>query len=247
MAMWVVPAILGVLGVLIFIGGMRVIGKGRALSGGFGALTGGGLMALGAATSLMSLNLQTYQALSYEQQVAEVHIQQKGDQLFDVRVIRPGQAEKTFTVHGDEFRMEARVLKFKPWANVVGLNAMYRLDRLSGRYISIDQEKTSPRTVEGFIAPGGEPGLDLHAMALKYGKSLPVVDATYGSGTYAPMADKAIYTVTMSQSGLLSRAANDEARTATAVWAQPQPAMSAPDGTGAPAQPTPPPSTSGKQ
>jgi hypothetical protein len=45
-----------------------------------------------------------------------------------------------------------------------------------------------------------------------------VVDAQYGSATYIPMADNATYYVTMSQTGLLARPANDEARTAIQGW-----------------------------
>ena len=215
MAMWVVPAVLGLLGVLMFFGGLGAIGKGRALSGGFGALTGGAFMAIGAATALMGLNLQTYQALSYEQQVAEVHISELGAQTFNARIIRPNQPDVTLPVLGDEFRMEARVLKFKPWANVIGFNAMYRLDRLSGRYADINAERTAPRSVEPLSA---DPGLDVWSLAKKYGGNLPVLDANYGSAAYVPMADKAVYTVTMSQSGLIARPANDEARSAIDLW-----------------------------
>ena len=69
-------------------------------------------------------------------------------ETFEVTLTEPpsaaapqGQTRK-FTVHGDEWRIDARVLKWKPWANVLGLDTQYRLDRLSGRYESTQPPET---------------------------------------------------------------------------------------------------------
>jgi hypothetical protein len=230
MAMWIVPGILGLIGLVMFLRGFGAIGRGKAMSGGVGALSGGVLMAAGVAVGLVGLNLRTYQALTYEQQVAEVHLTQVGPQNFNARIVRPNEPEKTVQVLGDEFRIEARVLKFQPWANVLGFNAMYRLDRVSGRYIDATAERSAPRTVEPFFEPGKEPGLDVYTLSSKYGQNIPLVDALYGSGAYVPMADKAVYTISMSQTGLVARAANDVARQAVGGWPSPQTLVS-PEGT----------------
>lgn len=224
MTIWIVPGVLGVLGLLLFVRGLGAIGR-RPVSGAFGALSGGTFMALGAATGLLGLNFLTYNRLSHEQQVAEVHFKQTGPSAFIADVKLPDGKSQVCTladgtsgdcnILGDQWRIEARVLKWKPWANVAGLDANYRLDRMDGRYEDINAERSAPRSV---YALSKNPGLDLWDIAHKYGRQVPVVDATYGSGTYVPMADGAVYYVTMSQTGLLARPANDQARKAVGEW-----------------------------
>jgi hypothetical protein len=222
---WIVPGVLGLLGVLLFLRGVTSLGR-KPLSGAFGALTGGTFMALGAATGLLGLNFLTYNRLSHEQQVAEVTFRQTGPSAFVADMKLPdGTAQKcyladdsgdgTCAILGDEWQVDARVLKWKPWANVAGLDANYRLERMAGRYHDINAERSAPRSVYQL---NSNPGLDLWAIAQKYAKYAPVVDAQYGSATYIPMADGATYYVTMSQTGLLARPANDQARTAVQGW-----------------------------
>jgi len=47
---------------------------------------------------------------------------------------------------------------------------------------------------------------------------MPWIDATYGTATYLPMADRARYGVWLTPSGLIGRPANQQARTAVNRW-----------------------------
>jgi hypothetical protein len=200
--------------VMVLIGFGRLFSKPVSAVG--GVLSGGFVMALGAAIGLAGLNVLTYQRLSYEQPVAVVTLRQTAPQAFIASVRKADGEGAEYDLLGDEWQMDARVLKWRPWANVIGLDAVYRLERLSGRYSSVEAEKTAPRSVHALATTS--PGLDIWAIAQKYGKYAPVVDATYGSGTYVPMADGATYEVTMSQTGLLARPTNDAARAAVQNW-----------------------------
>jgi hypothetical protein len=120
---------------------------------------------------------------------------------------------QVFTLNGDEWQLDARVLKWRGWANVLGLDAQYRLERLSGRYRDIEQERNAPRSV---YALSDNPGIDLWTWTIDHPTWLPFVDAVYGSATYLPMADGARYRVNMSQSGLLARPMNGHAQGAVA-------------------------------
>jgi hypothetical protein len=214
-AVWLVPAVLGALGVVLFVSGLFGIGRGKVASGGFGALSGGLLMAVGAAAGLLGLNIQTYQRLTYEQPVAEMSFVQLGPTEFKATMTLPDGKSQEYEILGDEWQIDARVLKWRPWANVAGLDASYRLERLAGRYSDVNAERTAARSV---YALAENPGIDLWSIAKKYGKQAPIVDAVYGSATYVPMADGAAYKVTMSQTGLLARPANDAARVAVDNW-----------------------------
>ncbi len=118
-------------------------------------------------------------------------------------------------LRGDEWQLDARILKWHGIAFLFGFDTVYRLDRLSGRYRDIAQERTAERTVYSL---GEDRGLDLWTIVQKHGRWLPWVDAVYGSATYMPMVDRGSYNVLISTTGLLTRPRNDIAREAVRKW-----------------------------
>jgi hypothetical protein len=143
--------------------------------------------------------------LTHESKVAEVSFQGIGPQHFGTTLKLENRIQ-ILDLRGDDWQMDARVLKWRGMAVLLGFDTLYRLDRLSGRYRDIDQEKTAPRTVYS-LSEGR--GLDLWLIAKKYKRWIPWVDALYGSATYMPMVDGASYTVFVSFTGLLARPNND--------------------------------------
>ena len=224
---WIVPAVVGLLGLVLLFKGLGALFRGRVFSGVLVGAGGAGFLAAAAIASLLALDVQTYARLSYERPVATIQTRQLGPQYFEATVIQPARGENMpaatnlYPLHGDEWRIEAQVLKWKPWANVLGLDAQYRLDRLSGRYQSIEQEINAERSVHplsggdgnGFSLPWRISTWD---MARKYRRYVDAVDTLYGGGAYMPMADGARYEVWITQSGLIARPANDAARNASA-------------------------------
>lgn len=222
---WIVPAITAVLGVVFLFSGLGSLFRGRFISGGLGAVGGGGLLAAAAIAALLGLNVQTYSRLTYERPVATIRTEQLGSQYFEATITQPAAGEnaqpveRSYPLHGDEWRLEAQVLRWKPWANVLGLDTQYRLDRLSGRYQTIEQERTAVRSVHA--VEGGAPEVDLPwslsawDTARKYRRWVDAVDTLYGGGAFMPMADGAEYEVWITQSGLIARPTNAAARTAS--------------------------------
>jgi hypothetical protein len=170
---------------------------------------------LAAAIALVGVDLGTYARLTYEAPVAEVRFRQMADRRFDAELILPDGARHDFVLAGDEWQLDARVLKWQGAATLLGLDAAYRLDRIGGRYRDIDSERNAPRTVFEIARP---PGLDVWSLARRFHAWLPWLDALYGSATYLPMAEGAHYAVTISPTGLVSRPLNREAREAVAAW-----------------------------
>jgi hypothetical protein len=222
---WIVPAAVAALGaiwvLLAFIGLFR----GRILSGIFGGLAGAGLLAAASMAVLMGQNAQTYARLTYERPVATLATRQLAPQYFEVTLTQPAEGEQpertaVYPVNGDEWRVEAQVLRWKPWANVLGLDAQYRLDRLSGRYQNIEQERNGARSVHALSSdadPDGLPwSLSLWDTARKYRRYVDAVDTLYGSGAYMPMVDGGTYEVWMTQSGLIARPTNAAAMAGSA-------------------------------
>ena len=156
------------------------------------------------------------QPADYEQPVAEIVFEARGAQHFRATLAQVPSGElQVFMLAGDEWQLDARVLKWQGWANLLGLDAQYRLERVSGRYRQIEQERTDERTV---YALSENPGIDLWTMSIDHRRWLPFVDAVYGSAVYLPMADGARYEVSITQSGLVARPVNDVAKTATGSW-----------------------------
>lgn len=216
---WIIPSVVGVVGLAIVLSGLGWMFRGKPFKGGRGVLGGGVFLGIAAIVGLLGLNIQTYQRLAYDRQVATIEIRQKGPQLFDATVVEPAVGEfagatNQYEINGDEWRIEARVLRWKPWASVLGLDSQYRLDRFSGRYTDTQQELTAERSAFD-IRPTRSSGIDLWPIARQYSQYLPVVDTLYGSGAYMPMADGARYEVRITQSGLIARPTNEAAAEAS--------------------------------
>ncbi|MDX2277185.1 MAG: hypothetical protein NW206_17200 [Hyphomonadaceae bacterium] len=217
---WIIPGVVGVVGLAIVLSGLGWMFRGRPFKGGRGVLGGGVFLGVAAIVGLLGLNIQTYHRLTFERPVATIELTQKGPQLFDAVVVEPPTPDqpegitRSFEVHGDEWRIEARVLKWKPWANVLGLDSQYRLDRFSGRYTDTQQELTAERSAYD-IRPTRQSGVDLWPLAREFSEYAPLVDTLYGSGAYMPMADGARYEVRITQNGLIARPTNEQAAEAS--------------------------------
>jgi hypothetical protein len=211
-----VLALLAAVGVLMLGASAKRLRQRRRFAA-VSAGTGGGMcLALAALAGAILLNLHTYQRLSYEQPVAALHFVAVGDQHFQAALTTPDARLRLADMRGDEWQLDARVLKWQPLANLFGFDALFRLERLSGRYRDIADENGSPRSAVALGA--GEPGLNTFSLARRMPRWAGLVDAEYGSATYLPMADGAAYDITLSQSGLVARPANDAASEAMRRW-----------------------------
>ena len=211
-----IAAVVGIFGLLFVALACQRLSRQRYLAAGGSALTGLLLLAIGAAIFVVSLNLHTYARLTHEQPVAEIVFEARNPQHFRATLTQvPSGEMQMFVLAGDEWQLDARVLKWKGWANLLGLDAQYRLERVSGRYRDLEQERNAERTVYGLSE---NPGVDLWVMSTEYPRWLPFVDAVYGSATYLPMADGARYEIKMTQSGLIARPVNEAANTAAGAW-----------------------------
>src|SRR5690606_37793918 len=164
---WIAPALVGLIGLVLLFRGLAGLFRGRFFTGLLGGVGGAGFIAAAMIAALLDLDVQTWSRLTYERPVATIETRQLGPQYVEATVMQPGGGENMPAVsnlypqHGDEWRIEAQVLKWKPWANVLGLNTQYRLDRLSGRYRTIELEINSARSVHplagGDVGPNGLP------------------------------------------------------------------------------------------
>ena len=171
--------------------------------------------AIAAAGSMLLLSYLTYGRLIEEQLVSSVEFRRVSVDQFQARVMVPGQDDQFYTLRGDEWQMDAKIVTWQPPMTVLGLDPIYQLDRLSGRFAEIDREQTEPRTVHS-LTPGSP--ADVWQIARRFPLLTPGVDAHYGTATYVPMADGARFDVMLSRDALIARPANDRARDAIGAW-----------------------------
>lgn len=184
----------------------------RGFSHGFMGIVAGLVVAV---VLLVGLNLLTYARFSAEQRIGTVAMQKLDAQRYAVTLSQPDGSTTRAVLNGDQWELDARIIKWTDFGTMLGLQPLYRLQRLSGRYMDIEQARTGPRSI---VALAHESTLSLWEIARSQSGWLPLVDATYGTATYLPMADGAVYRVTLSRTGLLARPANKPARQAVSNW-----------------------------
>jgi hypothetical protein len=202
-------------GILFFVAAVRRIRRRRVLGGCLHGATALVLILLSICAALIANNLRTYQRLTFEQAAGELQLNRTGEREFNAVLTYPSGEHANFALRGDEWQVDARVLKWHALANLVGFDTAFRLERISGRYTRVEDERSQVRTVYSLNAPQR---IDPWDVVHRYHSWLPWVDALYGSATYLPMTDGALYEIKVSQSGLIGRPLNQAARDAVGNW-----------------------------
>jgi hypothetical protein len=202
-------------GILFLFAAVRRLRRRRVLSGALNGATALVLILLCVCAVLIFGNLRTYQRLSFEQPAGELQLTRTGDREFNAVLTYPGGERANFALRGDEWQVDARVLKWHAFANMVGFDAAYRLERIGGRFARIEDERSQVRSVYS-LNPAER--IDPWELVHRYHSWVPWMDALYGSATFLPMADGALYEIKVSQSGLIARPLNQAARDAVGSW-----------------------------
>lgn len=197
-----VAAALCVLGLVAVVASLVALVQLRPLPFMLRLTSGALLVALGVLVGTVAVGTVGYKALTHEATAAAIHVQPIGPQRFSATLRLPDGGTQTFELAGDEIYVDAHILKWKPIANLLGLRTVYELDRIAGRYQSVSDEKTLPRTVH---ALGTDKPLDLFKLRKRYVLLEPLLDAEYGSASFVPVNKPVDLEVRVSTSGVLIR------------------------------------------
>ncbi len=215
-------ALIAFIGLVFVVTGLRRLFQRRFIRAAGLEFSGFFFLLLASLAFLLASNLYTYQRLIYEQAVAEISFEQFSDQQFRAQIKSlDSDFQQVVELQGDEWQLDAQVLTWRGVATLFGLDANYRLHRISGRYVDIKQEQRNARSVYSLVkktALTENERFDLWQFANKQQAWLRWVDAAYGSAVFLPMTDGARYSVSISRTGLIARPANTEARKAVSLW-----------------------------
>ena len=192
----------GVLALVFIALAMRTL-RARLWVGTAGRTTLGLLFAsLAGLAATLSLSTQGYRALTSEEVALTITTVRTGPSVFQAYVEFPDGRDTTLVVRGDQILVDAHILKWKYLGNLIGLRTQYELDRLTGRYIDIEDERNLERTVHSL---GAEKPADLFDLLQRYSLLRFLADAEYGSATYVEIGEPARVEVRVSTTGLLVR------------------------------------------
>lgn len=159
-------------------------------------------LSLSALGATLAASTQGYRALTREEVAATVTTLPTGPASFQAFVEFADGRDTTLAVQGEQLLVDAHILKWRYIGNVLGLHTQYELDRLTGRYLSVEDERTRPRTVHSLKT--GKP-VDLFDLVERFTFLTGLVDAEYGSATYIEVDRPARFEIRVSTTGLLVR------------------------------------------
>ncbi|MBS0472899.1 MAG: hypothetical protein JSR60_17640 [Proteobacteria bacterium] len=215
---WIAPAAVAVFGVLFVGAGATHLVRGEVGRGGRNVLGGAAVGAIGLALSLVGINMQLFSRLTYEAPVAMVSVKDvnpaDSTYLVTVKRLDGNIPVQSCTIQGDEWLIGGRVQKWKPWANVLGLDTTYTLDQISNKYSTAERgngkmitscDLTGKPVVNQYVPDDWLPWILDHFYT---------EDRRFGSANYMPLADGASYKVVITQAGFNAEPANDAAKAA---------------------------------
>ena len=165
------------------------------------------LLSLGALAGTISVGMLGYRALTREDLAAHIAVKPEGAKRFTATLRFPDGRQATYQLAGDEIYVDAHIIKWHPYANMIGLHTAYELDRVAGRYHDVKEEQSAARTV---YALAREKPLNLYEIRKRFTFLGPVFDAEYGSASYVPVTQPAEFELRVSTTGLLLRPAKPQ-------------------------------------
>ncbi|WP_461520700.1 cation/multidrug efflux pump [Porticoccus sp.] len=208
-----VPLLLATL--LLFIA-LRILLKGGMLAAIVRAVAGLALIGASVLLFLAGYDLLSYRALLQEQTVVTLQFQRLAPQNYRVVLVESDGEQHRYQLSGDQWQLDARMLKWHPSLASVGFKSLYRLERLSGRYADIRQQLQAPQSAHQLGEVPTE--FDTWLILKRFPGLRTWIDAQYGTATFLPMANGAIYEVKLAYGGLIARPVNLEAKAAVSDW-----------------------------
>ena len=176
-----------------------------------------GIFGLAAFLGAASLDLLDYKRFLHDKPILTISFDLVDEQLYQATVLNIEQGdEMRFEIHGEQWQVDARVIRWRGILAALGVDPAYQLGRISGRYYSLEDERRKPRSVHALYEEGM--GVNMFQWIQENGQLFPLIDASYGSATYLPMDSGAIYEVALSRSGLVAKPLNSIARDAIERW-----------------------------
>lgn len=204
-----------VLALVFALWALRLLTRGSWLLGWIRGTFGFFLLALVAAFGCVAWDIYSYRQIEGEANIGTISFKSLAPQQYSATFNDINGKTSVYELYGDQWQLDSRIIKWNSLLTRLGMNTGYRLERISGRYLLLDDEHNKERSVyEINHSPGG---VDLW-LWLNQSNNNTMIDARYGNSTFLPMVEGAQYQVSISPSGLLARPLNQAAQDAIEQW-----------------------------
>ena len=88
-------------------------------------------LAAGLGAGFIALTLGAYQRLSGDEHVTQVQFVRKGDKVYTAMFTYPGPRIQVLDMKGDDWQVDARMLKWNGPSNLLGFSTLYRMDQIT--------------------------------------------------------------------------------------------------------------------
>ena len=163
---------------------------------------------------LVAYDLSRYTALPSDKPLLTVSFQRTGN-VWQVDIQEDGK-QRSEMLEGDLWQLDVRLLRWKGLAELIGLQPGYRLERLSGRFLAIEQQNQARHTQVELERSLYD--VDLWHWLRTTQRDLLLFDAQARRVTYLPLGDGALFSVSLTPTGLLAQPMNDAAHKALQDW-----------------------------
>lgn len=100
------------------------------------------LLVVAVALGLAAFDLSRFEAIERGKQVATLEFREVAEQQFEAQ-IQIGGTTRVLTLYGDMWELDAQVIRWSGLAAALGLTDGYRLNRLTGRFVALEQQEGS--------------------------------------------------------------------------------------------------------
>ena len=189
----------------------------RWLAGRRLAAAGHVAMAIAAAAGALLMwsviaGLDSYERVMPGQPIASLFVERTGSQSFRATLTRlPAGRVQVFELTGDQWRLEARTLDWQGLAAQIGLDRMYRLERLSTR---ANRPLSGPETAGSSFTLGTDAPNDLWARGRTSPAWMRYIHGGHADGPWRPLANGALFAIWLDGQALRVDSANEAAVTA---------------------------------
>ncbi|RLW52581.1 MAG: hypothetical protein B6D76_15060 [gamma proteobacterium symbiont of Stewartia floridana] len=196
--------------ILIALSLRQLLFKRRVLSATFSGVFGTFTLLIATIFTLLLMNVQTYVQLTREIDLVEVEVTDVSETGAELKLSYDGRTS-THLIAADEWRLDARFIKWKPWFTLFGKEPIVRLETISGR----NYQKTPAQNQMYQLSDTSMNTDELFSyLTHKFG----VLDTMFGSSVYMPIQSGARYLVSATHSGLIARPLNNQGRSAVNNW-----------------------------
>lgn len=131
---------------------------------------------------LLYASLKGYEHFTYNKPIFTVECSLKQDESFVLKFTELDVVDnpaKFYRIKGQQFVIEGHIVKWEDFFVTVGMKPLYQVTRLTGRYVSINDEKEKERSVYEIAEE-----TKVWRWLMKYGEKIPGIDAVQGVSSF---------------------------------------------------------------